>query len=202
MMEQWRERRRGKRVFKSHSLSSHKHYWMSCPLKTAIRVFMRRYDFLWTLELLFWSLTLCMPDPKFSWVSLCPSQHHQSALPVIRHPALLIIFLLPQASNHRCPEPCNLYSICQPPTHTTASTVKNNTIEILQNNLKTSQVLWFHNGYLNLMCFFLPKYAYFLLHSLIFRLQMILYFSENLCGPLPLQCSYSTLALIYFSPVL
>lgn len=138
-------------------------------------------------------------------MSLCPSQHHQSALPAIRHPALLIIFLLPQASNHRCPEPCNLYSICQPPTHThtTASTLKNNTTEMLQNNLKTSRVLWFHNGYLNLTGFFFfrPKYAHFLLHSLIFRLQMILHFSENLCGPLVPQCSYSTLALIYFSPV-
>ncbi len=164
---------------------------------------------MWILVLIFWSLTLCMPDPKFSCVSLCPLQHHQSALPVIRHPALLIIFLLPRASNHRCPEPCNLYSICQPPTHTTASTPKNNTIEILQNNLKTSQVLWFHNGYLNLIRgFFLLKHAYlnekyfnFLLHSLIFRLQMILYMSENLCPLLP-QCSYSTHALIYISPVI
>ena len=84
---------------------------------------------------------------NFPGVSLCPSQHHQSALPAIRHPALLIISLLPRASNHRCPEPRNLYTPSLPLTRS-----RNNTTEILRNNLKTSQrVPWFYNGCLNLV---------------------------------------------------
>lgn len=111
---------------------------------------------------------------NFPGVSLCPSQHHQSALPAIRHPALLIISLLPRASNHRCPEPRNLYTPSLPLTRS-----RNNTTEILRNNLKTSQrVSWFYNGCLNQVL--QKKILNSLLHSLTVRLQMISCLSENL----------------------